>query len=286
MILKAVIPAAGLGTRLLPATKSQPKEMLPIVDRPAIHYVVEEASKSGIESILIVTGRGKEAIENYFDHSFELESILEKKKDRGLLEEIENISSMAKIFYVRQKNPLGLGHAIYQAKGFIKDEPFGVLLADDIFIYETPPLRKLIDVYEKFKGIVIGVKRVPRENVSMYGIVKVEKISEGVYEVIDLIEKPDPSLAPSNIAIIGRYILVPSIFNSIEETKPGKNNEIQLTDAIKNLIGKERIFAVEIEEERFDVGDKVGFLIANVVLGLRNKAFGENLKEKIIKLIK
>ncbi len=286
MILKAIIPAAGLGTRLLPATKSQPKEMLPIVDRPAIHYVVEEASKSGIESILIVTGRGKEAIENYFDHSFELERILKEKNKNELLEIVRDISEMAKVFYVRQKEPLGLGHAIYQAKGFIKDEPFGVLLADDIFIYETPPLRKLIDVYEKFKGIVIGVKRVPRENVSMYGIVKVDVISKGVYEVMDLIEKPDPSLAPSNIAIIGRYILVPSIFNSIEETKPGKNNEIQLTDAIKNLIGKERIFAVEIEEERFDVGDKVGFLIANVVLGLRNKAFGETLKEKIIKLIK
>jgi len=286
MILKAIIPAAGLGTRLLPATKSQPKEMLPIVDRPAIHYVVEEASKSGIESILIVTGRGKEAIENYFDHSFELERILKEKNKNELLETVRDISEMAKVFYVRQKEPLGLGHAIYQAKGFIKDEPFGVLLADDIFIYETPPLRKLIDVYEKFKGIVIGVKRVPRENVSMYGIVKVDVISKGVYEVMDLIEKPDPSLAPSNIAIIGRYILVPSIFNSIEKTKPGKNNEIQLTDAIKNLLGKEKIFAVEIEEERFDVGDKLGFLVANVVFGLKDKTFGKALKEKIKEVIK
>ena len=286
MILKAVIPAAGLGTRLLPATKSQPKEMLPIVDRPAIHYVVEEASKSGIESILIVTGRGKEAIENYFDHSFELEKILEEKNKNELLEIVRDISEMAKVFYVRQKEPLGLGHAIYQAKGFIKDEPFGVLLADDIFIYETPPLRKLIDVYEKFKGIVIGVKRVPRENVSMYGIVKVNVISKGVYEVIDLVEKPDPRLAPSNIAIIGRYILVPSIFNSIEKTKPGKNNEIQLTDAIKILLGKEKIFAVEIEEERFDVGDKLGFLVANVAFGLKDKTFGKALKEKIKEVIK
>lgn len=286
MILKAVIPAAGLGTRLLPATKSQPKEMLPIVDRPAIHYVVEEASKSGIESILIVTGRGKEAIENYFDHSFELERILKEKNKNELLEIVRDISEMAKVFYVRQKEPLGLGHAIYQAKGFIKDEPFGVLLADDIFIYETPPLRKLIDVYEKFRGIVIGVKRVPRENVSMYGIVKVNVISKGVYEVMDLVEKPDPSLAPSNIAIIGRYILVPSIFNSIEKTKPGKNNEIQLTDAIKNLLGKEKIFAVEIEEERFDVGDKLGFLVANVAFGLKNKTFGKALKEKIKEVIK
>lgn len=286
MILKAVIPAAGLGTRLLPATKSQPKEMLPIVDRPAIHYVVEEASKSGIESILIVTGRGKEAIENYFDHSFELERILKEKNKNELLETVRDISEMAKVFYVRQKEPLGLGHAIYQAKGFIKDEPFGVLLADDIFIYETPPLKKLIDVYEKFKGIVIGVKRVPRENVSMYGIVKVNVISKGVYEVMDLVEKPDPSLAPSNIAIIGRYILVPSIFNSIEKTKPGKNNEIQLTDAIKNLLGKEKIFAVEIEEERFDVGDKLGFLVANVAFGLKNKTFGKALKEKIKEVIK
>ena len=286
MILKAVIPAAGLGTRLLPATKSQPKEMLPIVDRPAIHYVVEEASKSGIESILIVTGRGKEAIENYFDHSFELERILKEKNKNELLEIVRDISEMAKVFYVRQKEPLGLGHAIYQAKGFIKDEPFGVLLADDIFIYETPPLRKLIDVYEKFKGIVIGVKRVPRENVSMYGIVKVDVISKGVYEVMDLVEKPDPSLAPSNIAIIGRYILVPSIFNSIEKTKPGKNNEIQLTDAIKNLLGKEKIFAVEIEEERFDVGDKLGFLVANAAFGLKDKTFGKALKEKIKEVIK
>ena len=286
MILKAVIPAAGLGTRLLPATKSQPKEMLPIVDRPAIHYVVEEASKSGIESILIVTGRGKEAIENYFDHSFELEKILEEKNKNELLETVRDISEMAKVFYVRQKEPLGLGHAIYQAKGFIKDEPFGVLLADDIFIYETPPLRKLIDVYEKFRGIVIGVKRVPRENVSMYGIVKVDVISKSVYEVMDLVEKPDPSLAPSNIAIIGRYILVPSIFDSIEKTKPGKNNEIQLTDAIKNLLGKEKIFAVEIEEERFDVGDKLGFLVANVAFGLKDKTFGKTLKEKIKEVIK
>ena len=286
MILKAVIPAAGLGTRLLPATKSQPKEMLPIVDRPAIHYVVEEASKSGIESILIITGRGKEAIENYFDHSFELERILKEKNKNELLETVRDISEMAKVFYVRQKEPLGLGHAIYQAKGFIKDEPFGVLLADDIFIYETPPLKKLIDVYEKFKGIVIGVKRVPRENVSMYGIVKVNVISKGVYEVMDLVEKPDPSLAPSNIAIIGRYILVPSIFNSIEKTKPGKNNEIQLTDAIKNLLGKEKIFAVEIEEERFDVGDKLGFLVANVAFGLKNKTFGKALKEKIKEVIR
>lgn len=285
MITKAVIPAAGLGVRLLPATKSQPKEMLPIVDKPAIHYVVEEANKSGLNEILIITGSGKQAIENYFDYSLELEKILEERKKDDLLKIIREINNMAKIFYVRQKKPLGLGHAIYQAKGFIKDEPFCVLLADDIFIYKVPPIRKLIKFYEKFNGLIIGVKRVPKEKVNMYGIIKAEKIEKDIYEVVDLVEKPNINDAPSDIAIIGRYILTPSIFESIEKTKPGKDGEIQLTDAIKMLIGKEKIYAVEINEERFDVGDKIGFLKANIAFALKDKNLGDIIKKEILNLI-
>jgi len=285
IIKKAVIPVAGFGTRLLPATKSQPKEMLPIVDKPAVQYVVEEAIKSGAENILFITGRGKRAIEDYFDYAVELEKELEDKGKTDLLDEVRNISEMAKFFYVRQKIARGLGDAIYHARGFIDDEYFSVLLADDIIDSEIPCLKQMIDVFRNYRGMILAVMEVPRDKTNIYGIVNGKKISDRVYEVSDLIEKPEPEETLSNIAVIGRYILNANIFNAIEETKPGKGGEIQITDAIKSLIGREKIFAYEFKGMRYDVGEKIGFLKANIAYALKREDLGSELKEYLKKIV-
>ena len=278
-IKKAVIPAAGLGTRFLPATKAQPKEMLPIVDKPAIQYIVEEAVQSGIEDILIITGRNKRAIEDHFDRSVELELALEEKKDRELLNLVRNISSLANIHYIRQKEPKGLGHAIYCAKTFINNEPFAVLLGDDIVDSKTKPcLQQLIDIYNEYGTSIIGVQEVPKADVSKYGIVSGKMVDERLYKVNNLVEKPSIEDAPSNIAILGRYIIEPEIFEILEHTKPGAGGEIQLTDALKELSTKQDVYAYIFEGRRYDIGNKLGFLQATVEFALKR----EDLKDAFI----
>lgn len=278
-IKKAVIPAAGLGTRFLPATKAQPKEMLPIVDKPAIQYIVEEAVQSGIEDILIITGRNKRAIEDHFDRSVELELALEEKKDRKLLNLVRNISGLANIHYIRQKEPKGLGHAIYCAKTFINNEPFAVLLGDDIVDSKTKPcLQQLIDIYNEYGTSIIGVQEVPKADVSKYGIVSGKMVDERLYKVNNLVEKPSIEDAPSNIAILGRYIIEPEIFEILEHTKPGAGGEIQLTDALKELSTKQDIYAYIFEGRRHDIGNKLGFLQATVEFALKR----EDLKDAFI----
>lgn len=277
-ISKAVIPVAGYGTRLLPVTKSQPKEMLPIVDKPAVQYVVREAIDSGVESILFVTGRGKRAIEDYFDYAVELELELENKGKLDLLQEVRDIGDMIRIFYVRQKLQKGLGDAVYQAKRFINDSPFAVLLADDIIDSTDPVLRQMIDLYRKRPGIILAVTRIPQEEISQWGVIKGKEIGKGTFKVEDMVEKPDPGEAPSDLAIIGRYILTPSIFEAIEKVSPGKGGEIQLTDSIRSLLQKEEIYAYEFQGTYYGVGDKIGFLKANVAYALKRKDIGDELK--------
>jgi UTP--glucose-1-phosphate uridylyltransferase len=268
-VKKAVIPAAGLGTRFLPATKAQPKEMLPIVDKPTIQYIIEEAVSSGIEEILIITGRNKRAIEDHFDKSVELEQELENNSKEELLSLVRDISNLANIYYIRQKEPKGLGHAISCARTFVGNEPFAVMLGDDVVDSETPCLRQLIDCYDEFKTSILGVQEVPREDVRKYGIVKGMHIEDRVYKVKDLVEKPKVEEAPSNIAILGRYIITPQIFDVLENTRPGKGGEIQLTDALKTLISNEAMYAYNFEGRRYDVGDKLGFLEASVEFALK-----------------
>lgn len=268
-VKKAIIPAAGLGTRFLPATKAQPKEMLPIVDKPTIQYIIEEAIASGIEEILIITGRNKKCIEDHFDKSVELELELEKAGKSDLLELVRDISDMVDIHYIRQKEPRGLGHAIYCAKTFVGNEPFAVLLGDDVVDSEVPCLKQLITCFNEYKTSILGVQQVPKENVSKYGIVDGISIDKGVYKVKNLVEKPDPEEAPSNIAILGRYIITPQIFEHIEKTTPGKGGEIQLTDALKSLMSEEVMYAYEFNGKRYDVGDKLGFLEATVEFALK-----------------
>lgn len=281
-VRKAIIPAAGLGTRFLPATKAQPKEMLPIVDKPTIQYIVEEARASGIEDIIIVTGRGKRAIEDHFDKSYELEDILKQKGDEELLQLVQNISNMVNIHYIRQKEPKGLGHAIYCAKTFIGNEPFAVLLGDDIVHSEVPCLKQLIEVYDEYKTTVVGVQKVPEEDVSKYGIVNCKHIEDRVYKVKDMVEKPEKDKAPSNIAILGRYIITPKIFQFLETAQPGKGGEIQLTDALKNLISIEAMYAYDFIGKRYDVGNKLGFLQATVEFALER----DDLKEEFSRYLK
>lgn len=268
-VKKAIIPAAGLGTRFLPATKAQPKEMLPVVDKPKIQYIVEEAIASGIEEILIITGRNKKSIEDHFDKSVELELELEKSGKSELLELVRDISDMVDIHYIRQKEPRGLGHAIHCAKTFVGNEPFAVLLGDDIVDSEKPCLKQLIDCYSEYKTTILGVQTVAKENVSKYGIVDGIHVEDRVYKVKDLVEKPNTEEAPSNVAILGRYIITPEIFNILENTKPGKGGEIQLTDALKTLIGTEAMYAYNFEGKRYDVGDKLGFLQATIEFALK-----------------
>lgn len=281
-VKKAVIPAAGLGTRFLPATKAQPKEMLPIVDTPTIQYIVEEAVASGIEDIIIVTGRGKRAIEDHFDKSFELEESLEKKGKTNELTKIKKISDMADIHYIRQKEPKGLGHAIWCARKFIGNDPFAVMLGDDIVVSEEPCLHQMIDEFEKKQSSIIGVQEVTREEVSKYGIVDAKDTpnnTDRVYEVSDLVEKPSIEEAPSNLAIMGRYILTPEILDILEHLEPGAGNEIQLTDALRKLNIDQGIFAYLFEGRRYDIGDKYGFVQATVELALKRDDLGEPLHQ-------
>ena len=284
-VRKAIIPAAGLGTRLLPATKSQPKEMLPIVDKPTLQYIIEEAVNSGIEEILIVTGRSKKSIEDHFDRSIELELELEQKGKLDMLKIVQDISNMVDIYFIRQKEPKGLGHAIYCAKSFVGDEPFAVLLGDDIVDSEKPCLKQLIGAYDEYNTSILGVQEVAKENTDKYGILDVKHIEDRVYKVNDMVEKPKVEEAPSNIAILGRYIITPAIFEILENQKPGKGGEIQLTDALKTLGEHEAIYAYNFEGKRYDVGDKLGFLKATVDYALKRPElksdFIEFLKEKV-----
>jgi UTP--glucose-1-phosphate uridylyltransferase len=275
-VRKAVIPAAGLGTRFLPATKAQPKEMLPIVDKPTIQYIVEEAVASGIEEILIITGRNKRAIEDHFDKSVELEDELENSNKGELLKLVQNISNMVDIYYIRQKEPKGLGDAINHAKTFVGNEPFAVMLGDDIVDNEVPCLKQLINCYDKYKTSVLGVQEVDESNVSKYGIVKGIGIEDKLYKVSDMIEKPKIEEAPSNIAILGRYIITPDIFDILEKTTPGKGGEIQLTDALKELTKQEAVYAYCFEGKRYDVGDKLGYLQANIEFTLKRDDLRKN----------
>ncbi len=268
-IRKAVFPAAGLGTRFLPATKASPKEMLPLVDKPLIQYVVEEAVASGVESIIIVTGRGKTAIEDHFDISFELENLLRERGKDALLEQARSVSDLARISYVRQKEALGLGHAILQARDFVEDEPFAVLLADDIVDAETPALKQMLKVYEEYDAPVLGTMQVEGEAISRFGVIDAEEVSAGVYQIRDMVEKPPFQEAPSDLAIIGRYILTPDIFDEIERTERGAGGEIQITDAMRSLLRKRPFYAVQLEGQRHDAGDKLGFLIATVEFALK-----------------
>ena len=278
-VKKAIIPAAGLGTRFLPATKSQPKEMLPIVDKPTLQYIIEEAIESGIEEILIITGRNKKSIEDHFDKSVELELELEQKGKKEMLEMVQNISNMVNIHYIRQKEPKGLGHAIYCAKSFIGNEPFAVLLGDDIVDAKVPCLKQLINTYDEYKTTVLGVQEVAKEDTDKYGILDVKHIEDRVYKVKDMVEKPSVEEAPSNIAILGRYIITPEIFNILENQEPGKGGEIQLTDALQTLATKEAIYAYNFEGRRYDVGDKLGFLEATVDFALKRPELRDEFME-------
>ncbi len=267
-IRKAVIPAAGLGTRFLPATKAIPKEMVPIVDKPTLQYIVEEAAASGIEDILIVTGRTKRAIEDHFDKSYELETELEKKGKLDYLEVLQKISNLANIHYVRQKEAKGLGHAIYCAKFFAENEPFAVLLGDDVVASETPCLKQMIEQYETYQASILGVQTIPESETSKYGIIKGQKIGDRMYHVDDMVEKPAPGTAPSNVAVLGRYIISPDIFRCLEQTQPGAGGEIQLTDALRMLAEKEDLYAYDFIGRRYDVGSKQGYLEATVDFAL------------------
>lgn len=287
-VKKAIIPAAGLGTRFLPATKAQPKEMLPIVDKPTIQYIIEEAVASGIEDILIITGRGKRAIEDHFDYSPELERELAAKGKQSQIDEIRKISDSVDIHYIRQKEPRGLGHAIYCAHSFIQHEPFAVLLGDDVAVCEKPALSQLIDVYDQYGSAVLGVSSVDPANVSSYGIVAIDREFErngGVYRVKGLVEKPAAEEAPSNIAIFGRYIITPRIFDILKDTSPGAGGEIQLTDALRKLLECEDMYAIDFKGMRYDVGSKIGFLKATVDFALRRNDLSEDFKAYLRELV-
>ena len=285
-IRKAIIPAAGLGTRFLPATKAQPKEMLPIVDKPTLQYIIEECVASGIEEILIITGRNKKSIEDHFDRSVELEMELEKSGKEEMLKMVREISDMVNIHFIRQKEPRGLGHAILCAKTFVGNEPFAVLLGDDVVYNDNKPcLKQLIDCYEEYKTSVLGIQTVEPQDVNKYGIVGGLHIEDRVYKVKNLIEKPAVEEAPSNVAILGRYIITPKIFEILENTKPGKGNEIQLTDALLELIKHEAMYAYDFEGRRYDVGDKLGFLQATVEYALRKKELRDGFIEYLKTII-
>lgn len=286
-IRKAIIPAAGLGTRFLPATKAQAKEMLPIVDKPALQYIVEEALASGIEEILIITGRNKTSIENHFDKSVELELVLEKKKNLEMLKEIRRITDMVNIHYIRQKEASGLGHAIYCAKTFIGNEPFAVLLGDDIVDGGLKPgIRELMDSFDKYQSPILGVQEIDPEDVDKYGIVNVETLEGNIYSVSNLVEKPALGSVDSNIAIIGRYIITPDIFEKLEDLETGSGGEIQLTDALIKLLDDRKIYAQKISGRRYDVGDKLGFLKATVEFALKREELKDDFRLFLEELIK
>jgi UTP--glucose-1-phosphate uridylyltransferase len=284
-VRKAIIPAAGLGTRFLPATKASPKEMLPLVDKPLIQYVVEEAVASGIEDIIVITGRGKRAIEDHFDRSLELEENLKGSGKAQVLNQIRHISNLANFCYVRQSEALGLGHAVLCAQHLIGNEPFAVILGDEIIDAPVPGLAQLVHIYKKRGGAVLGVQEVPPQEVSRYGIVSARRMGDGLHRVNDLVEKPAPADAPSNLAVIGRYVLPPEIFPILRKTQPGKNGEIQLTDALRQLVKQASMFAHEVQGQRHDAGDKLGFLIATVEFALKNPSlgpsFGDYLQQRL-----
>ena len=289
MITKAVIPAAGLGTRFLPATKALPKEMLPIVDTPTIQYIVEEAVASGITNILIITGRGKRAIEDHFDKSYELESELERTGKKELLKLTRDISNLVDIHYIRQKEARGLGHAIHCAKTFIGNEPFAVMLGDDVVVSQTKPaIRQLMDVYDQVGSSIVGVKHVPKKDVNKYGIVspKGDFLKNGAIRAEQLVEKPSPDKAPSNIAIMGRYIITPDIFYHLERQETGAGGEIQLTDALNKMAALSGVYAYEFEGDRYDVGDKLGFLKATVEFALERSDLEEDFRKYLQGLAK
>jgi UTP--glucose-1-phosphate uridylyltransferase len=289
-IRKAVFPAAGLGTRFLPATKAQPKEMLPLVDKPIIQYGVEEALHSGIRNIIMITGRGKSAIEDHFDVSFELENLLESRKKTDLLKIVRQVSDLIDVSYIRQKEALGLGHAVLRAKELVGPEPFVVVLADDVIDSETPCIRQLLDIYEFFSAPVLAVMEVPPEAISSYGCIDGEPVSHNgsrdkLFRIRDLVEKPKASEAPSNLAIIGRYILTPDIFESISNVEPGSGGEIQLTDSLRLLLRSRPIYAFKFEGKRYDAGDKLGFLKATVEFALQRHDLGGPFREYLKSLV-
>jgi UTP--glucose-1-phosphate uridylyltransferase len=283
-VRKAVFPAAGLGTRFLPATKAMPKEMLPLVDKPLIQYGIEEAIDSGIHNIVIVTGRGKTAIEDHFDVSFELEHMLEARNKTDLLAAVRSVSDMIDVSYVRQKEALGLGHAVLRAKDLVGPEPFAVVLSDDVIDAPVPCLRQLLDIYDYFGSSVLALMEVPRDQISAYGVVDAEPVSHGskdeqLFRIRNLVEKPSAADAPSNLAIIGRYILTPEIFTSIESIEPGRGGEIQLTDALRHLLRSRPVYGLKFDGKRFDAGDKLGFLKATVEFALKREDLGESFRK-------
>jgi len=279
-VRKAVFPAAGLGTRFLPATKAQPKEMLPLVDKPLIQYVVEEALASGVENIIIITGRGKNAIEDHFDIAFELETMLQERGKTDLLDDVRRVSSMANLAYVRQKQALGLGHAVLMARDLVGDEPFAVLLGDDIIDSEVPCLRQMLDVYERYEGApVIAVQEVEGEAISRFGVIAGEEIAPDVFRISNMVEKPKWQEAPSNLAIIGRYILTPDVFQLIEETTAGVGGEIQITDALRKMARERPFYGLRFKGKRHDAGDKLGFLQATVEFALKRPDLGEPFRQ-------
>ena len=285
MVRKAVIPAAGLGTRFLPATKAQPKEMLPIIDTPTIQYVVQEAIDSGIDDILIISGKGKRAIEDHFDRNFELESRLQNSDDNNSLNEIRRISDMAHIHFIRQKELRGLGDAIYHARLHTGNEPFAVLLGDTIINSVIPVTQQLIDVFNQYRHTIIAVEEVPKEKVSRYGIIGGTKLSDSIWEVSEMVEKPEVEKSPSNLAIAGRYILTPEIYKAIEQTPPGKNGEIQLTDAMKIMLRRESIYCNIIEGKRYDIGNKLDYLKTTVEFALKRKEFAKQFRQFLKEVI-
>jgi len=288
-IRKAIIPAAGLGTRFLPATKAQPKEMLPIVDKPAIQYIVEEAIESGVEDIIIVTGRNKRAIEDHFDRSIELEASLAEQGKQELLDVVTDIGKLAEIHYIRQKEPLGLGHAVYCARKFIGDEPFAVLLGDDIMISDPPCLAQMMQLYMQTGSPIVAVNEVPEEDISKYGIIAPNNQFTGqeeYFRILDLLEKPSKEEAPSNMAIIGRYVLDPAIFDILGQLKPSRGGEIQLTDALKVLNHSKPMLAHRFRGKRYDVGDKLGYIEATIELALQRDDLTEDVQQLLNRLVK
>lgn len=284
-IRKAVITAGGWGTRFLPITKSQPKEMLPLLNKPLIQYVVEEAIGSGIEQIILVTSLGKNAIENYFDRSFELEYFLEQKGETKLLKKMQELSSLVNVCYIRQKEQLGLGHAVLATWDVIGDEPFAVLLPDDIIESGVPVLKQMIAIYEQYKTSVIAVQRISHQDIPSYGIIESKEVSSRIFQILSMVEKPAIEKAPSNLGVVGRYILTPQIFDSLAVTNPGKSNEIQLTDALHQLLQQQLVYAYEFEGERYDTGTPLGWLEATVAFGLKHPDFGPALRKHLRRLL-
>jgi UTP--glucose-1-phosphate uridylyltransferase len=284
-IRKAVIPAAGLGTRFLPTTKSIPKEMLPLADKPLIQHIIEEAVASGIEQIIVITSSAKMAIEEYFKRNLVLESVLQQKGETELLEGVRRISTLANVSFIRQDEPLGLGHAILATRKIVGNEPFAVFLPDDIFDTDPPLIKQMIDVYQRHRGSVIALRQVAKEDTVRYGIVKTDQVAERVYRILDMVEKPPPEEAPSNLAILGRYILTPEIFEALINTQPGTGGEIQLTDGLALLLKQQAIYGYAFDGTYYDAGKPLGFLKASISLGLRHPGMGNDLKEHLGKLV-